>query len=324
MIARRTVRQTVRNMARMVTLVALGAAAAPVTRAAALSTPADPSAEALRLLQAEDWAAAARAFEALCRARPDDGLSWLRLGMALHGQGQFAKAAEASERAEKLGGPLPQAQVRVAKSAARLGEPDRAFGALQRAVAGGFSNGALLASDPDLALLAKDARFAETATAVDRNARPCHYVPEFRQFDFWVGEWDVRQNGAPTTTPAPSSRIEIIESECVVLETYTTPGPYSGRSFNVYDRERRHWRQVYVDTQGRMTDYVGVLRDGNLYFTAEGVVVPGSPGLAKVKMTFFDEGPNRVRQLVEQSVDEGAHWQTVFDGIYTRKGSAGK
>ena len=38
-------------------------------------------------------------------------------------------------------------------------------------------------------------------------------------------------------------------------------------------------------------------------------------------MTFTPLEGQKVRQLVEQSVDEGKTWTTQFDGTYIRKGS---
>lgn len=45
---------------------------------------------------------------------------------------------------------------------------------------------------------------------------------------------------------------------------------------------------------------------------------PGSR-LAKVRMTFFNQGPDQVRQLGEQSVDGGKTWTTSYDLVYRRR-----
>jgi hypothetical protein len=37
------------------------------------------------------------------------------------------------------------------------------------------------------------------------------------------------------------------------------------------------------------------------------------------RLTFFHQGPDRVRQLWEQSADGGRSWKTVFDGEYRRR-----
>jgi hypothetical protein len=39
----------------------------------------------------------------------------------------------------------------------------------------------------------------------------------------------------------------------------------------------------------------------------------------KIRMTFFNEGPNQVRQLGHQSKDGGKTWTVTFDLTYVRK-----
>ena len=39
----------------------------------------------------------------------------------------------------------------------------------------------------------------------------------------------------------------------------------------------------------------------------------------KGRFTFFNQGPDQVRQLNEISADEGKTWQTVYDFTYIRK-----
>jgi hypothetical protein len=149
--------------------------------------------------------------------------------------------------------------------------------------------------------------------------KPCQDAPENRALDFWIGEWDVRPQGAPAGRPPSRSRIERVEDGCVIAEFYTTPQGYSGRSINAWDAVAKRWQQTWMDNQGGVNNYFGQARDGNLYYEAEGVYVPGKKKLVKVKMTFFSEGKDRVRQLIEQSEDEGKTYQTSYDLVYTRR-----
>jgi hypothetical protein len=216
----------------------------------------------------------------------------------------------------------PAGQFRLAKAHARAGRLAEARAALLRAAERGFFSLPLLESDPDLAALRADAGFAEVRQAVDRNARPCVYKPEHRALDFWVGEWDVRPAGAPDTTPPSRSRIELVEDKCVVAEHYEAPA-YSGRSYNVYNAEGQRWEQFWVDNKGARHHYLGQARDGNLYYEADGVHVYGTPGLVKLKMTFFNQGPDQVRQLGEQSSDGGRTYTVSYDLTYKRRRKAG-
>ena len=47
--------------------------------------------------------------------------------------------------------------------------------------------------------------------------------------------------------------------------------------------------------------------------------MPGQAKLVKAKMTFFNQGKDQVRQLGEQSADEGKTWTTAYDLTYTRR-----
>jgi uncharacterized protein (TIGR02246 family) len=269
-----------------------------------------------RLFQAQDWAGAWAAYDALAKSRPDDGLVRFRLGVALDSLGRSEEAVVALVAAERLGGPSPATSWRLARVCARLGRREEAFQALQRAINAGFGSVAQLESDPDLKRLEADARMPVLKQAADRNGRPCVYAPEYRQLDFWIGDWDVT---SATGGFGGRSHIELIEDQCVIFENFSTPAGYSGRSLNSYHPDKKHWEQFYVDNQGTIHHYVGHFRDGNLYYEAEGVRTAGpqSPP-AKVKMTFFNQGEGQVRQLGEQSTDGGKTWATAYDLVYRR------
>src|SRR5262245_5513099 len=84
---------------------------------------------------------------------------------------------------------------------------------------------------------------------------------EFRQFDFWLGEWTVP---APGGKPPGHSRIESILDGCVILENWQGGSGYTGKSFNIYNRETGHWEQFWVDTTGSRLHLVGGLVDGKM------------------------------------------------------------
>ena len=64
-----------------------------------------------------------------------------------------------------------------------------------------------------------------------------------------------------------------------------------------------------------ITHYIGEFRDdGNLYYEADQFGTP-----TKISMTFFNQGPNQVRQLGHISKDGGKTWTVSFDLTYVRK-----
>jgi len=67
-------------------------------------------------------------------------------------------------------------------------------------------------------------------------AGPCA-SPEHRQFDFWQGEWEVREAGRAAGT----NRITRVLGGCALREEWTGAGGGKGTSLNVYDEAQRRW-----------------------------------------------------------------------------------
>jgi hypothetical protein len=148
--------------------------------------------------------------------------------------------------------------------------------------------------------------------------------PEHRQFDYWVGEWDVRPAGQPDTAPTPLGNvIRLEDGGCVVTEHWTTPR-MTGRSLNIYDRTRGQWHQTWVDSTGGLHEYWGAAdADGNLVFHGSRPVAGPGNARQSVRLTFFNLGPDkrspgRVRQFSEVLGDDG-QWTTNYDLIYFRR-----
>ena len=107
--------------------------------------------------------------------------------------------------------------------------------------------------------------------------------PEHRQFDFWVGEWDVRPNGQPESAPTPlKNDIRLEDGGCVVTEHWTMPR-MTGRSVNIFDRTRGEWHQTWVDSTGGLHQYWGRAdAEGTLVFYGETPVDPNPPAESDV------------------------------------------
>ncbi len=143
--------------------------------------------------------------------------------------------------------------------------------------------------------------------------QPACSTPEFRQFDFWVGEWVVDQAGKPAGT----SSIQLILDQCVILENWSGRGGYTGKSFNIYNAQLKKWQQFWVDNSGAAILFSGEFKDGAMRVQSEGTDGEGKRQLTR--MTFTPMGRDRVRQLWEKSDDDGNTWQSMFDGNYVRK-----
>ena len=281
----------------------------------ALEQQADPA------YRASDWAKAVTAYEAVVAAEPKNGRAHYRLGTAFLQLKNNQAAVKALTQAAALNFQPGFSNYNLACAHARLNQSEEAFRALQAAVQGGYGNVQQLQSDPDLAPLRSDARFAALVTQMQRAARPCEFDDNYKQFDFWVGEWYVRPAGTPATAPLtalPQSRIEKILNGCVVLENWMpSPTAAGGKSFNAYNRTKKQWEQFWVDGVGTVILFTGGIRDGNMHYTSESTGPNGQKILGK--MTYFNVGPERMRQLWETSNDDGKTWTIAFDGMYERK-----
>ncbi len=148
---------------------------------------------------------------------------------------------------------------------------------------------------------------------------PCD-TAEHKQFNFWLGTWNVTSAGrdAPTAT-------NILTSEhlgCVVRENYATQSGYTGMSMSFYDAARKVWHQTWMGGDGGALFIEGGLND-------KGEMVLGDKGMAHKaegapisRVTWTPNADGSVRQHWESSQDDGKTWTTVFDGLYTKKTEA--
>ena len=142
--------------------------------------------------------------------------------------------------------------------------------------------------------------------------QPCRSA-EHRQFDFWIGEWNVH---GPKGKLAGTNSIKKEYGGCVLHERYDTGRGYSGESFNIYDASRKVWHQTWVDSGGLLLLLEGGLVDGNMVLQGKSIGTDGKESSQRITWTPNADGS--VRQLWE-STDSKGDWTVAFDGKYTRK-----
>lgn len=293
-------------------------AGTPVSRAgdkpaAAARGPAPSMEQAEALFQAKKWEEAAQAFRRVTTTDPKNARAWSRLGAALHSAQRYQEAAAAWTRAAELGKD-PIAMYNLACSLARSNKRKEAIGWLERSLDAGFPAAAGMASDPDLAGLKGEEGFEALLRKAEKLAKPCQFAPERRQFDFWVGEWDVFN---PAGQKAGTNSVQSVEQGCVILENWTGSLGGSGKSMNFYDPGTKRWRQVWVDSRGGVSEFSGEFKDGAMRFSGQTRRPDGT--IVERRLTFFHVGPDEVRQLSELSEDGGASWKVGYDFTYRRR-----
>jgi hypothetical protein len=177
------------------------------------------------------------------------------------------------------------------------------------------------------ALLGAVAAFAQTGQGSDGPAPdpaagtfPCEQEEKFREFDFWVGEWEVHTADGRT---AGKNVIESSQRGCVLIESWAGAGGSTGISMNYLDKTTDEWVQVWTDAggsqivmRGGLTD-AGMLLEGQIHYVSNGITAP-------FRGLWTPQPGGRVRQFFEQSDDGGKTWKPWFEGFYTRVGADGK
>ena len=137
-------------------------------------------------------------------------------------------------------------------------------------------------------------------------------TPEQRQFDFWIGDWEVHDAKGQRLG---RNRVVALLGGAVLQEHWQGSQGGSGTSLNSYLPARKAWRQCWVDAKGGSLNLLGGLEGASMVLrgTTEG---PRGRVLERITWTPLPDG--RVRQLWEQSPDGGATWTVSFDGYYTR------
>jgi len=181
----------------------------------------------------------------------------------------------------------------------------------------GYAQPDEMANDPDLQSIRPDTHFPALLEDARRNLTPCAYNAENRQFDFWVGNWDVVTTKEQTS--AGTSHIEKTIGDCVIWENWASLGTgYRGKSYNIYNASLKRWEQFWVDNAGGMIHFFGALKNNVMDFYTDDIPQPDGTKLRR-HLQFFNLGPEKVRQFSQGSTDGGSTWSVEYDFTYNRR-----
>ncbi|UCC25732.1 MAG: hypothetical protein JSU98_01290 [Gemmatimonadales bacterium] len=153
------------------------------------------------------------------------------------------------------------------------------------------------------------------ASAQGGASAPCS-APEYRAFDFWIGEWDVF---SPDGRKVGANAIRSTMGGCVLHESYDGQQGFHGESFNSWDALRGVWHQSWMDNSGTVLLIEGGVRDGAMVLEGTTMGADGATVLNRITWTVLNESGDRVRQHWQASTDGGETWTQVFDGEYRRR-----
>jgi hypothetical protein len=140
---------------------------------------------------------------------------------------------------------------------------------------------------------------------------------QHRQFDFWLGVWDVTRSDGQR---AGTNRIERILGGCALYESWEGASGSRGHSLSAWDPGDDKWHQTWVDNEGTVLMISGGVVNGEMVMEGERSLPDGNQTLERITWTPNADGT--LRQLWQSSRDRGMRWATVFDGTYRKRGPA--
>jgi len=152
-----------------------------------------------------------------------------------------------------------------------------------------------------------------TAAGAQQTTSSCS-APQHRQFDFWLGQWEV--TGAQGQRVG-SNRIERVLDGCALYESWTGAGPSRGHSLSAWDSGDNRWHQTWIDNSGAVLLLAGGIINGEMVMEGERRLPDGTQTLERITWTPNADGT--VRQRWQSSRDQGMRWTTTFDGVYRKR-----
>jgi hypothetical protein len=141
---------------------------------------------------------------------------------------------------------------------------------------------------------------------------PC-CTENHRNFDFWVGEWEVYDT---TGNLVGTNTIDKIQDGCLLRENWIGSGGNTGTSMNFFNLKSRQWEQIWVDNSGTHL-YLKGNRIGNqmVLSSDEFTHTDGRQYINRITWTLNDNGT--VRQFWEVLQNDKVV-NVAFDGLYKR------
>jgi|FrelakmetLWP11LW_1041352.scaffolds.fasta_scaffold01267_2 hypothetical protein len=143
-------------------------------------------------------------------------------------------------------------------------------------------------------------------------ARDCS-APEYRQFDFKLGSFDVSGEGGGA---AGRSTVESALGGCMLVEHWHSVADRYGRANMYYDRSEGRWHLDFVSDDGETLRLQGKLEGEAMVLTGDDDF---DPFTGRHRMTWSPLPQGDVRQFWELSKDGGLTWTTVFVAHYARR-----
>lgn len=168
--------------------------------------------------------------------------------------------------------------------------------------------------------LAVTAQSQLASAPVQPQTAPLCSEPQQKQFDFWIGDWELTwPAGATGQAGHGINSIHRVLDGCVVQENFSGGESMTlrGTSLSAYDARSGKWKQTWVDNQGGYLDFTGEFTDGQMVLTRQAVRPDGS--LFLQRMVWKNISAKELDWSWERSTDGGKTWQVMWPIHYKRK-----
>ena len=268
------------------------------------------------LFFAGDYKSAKEMYSKTLHDTSKNGGAWSRYGFCNLHLKNYDEALRLFEKAISLHPPT-QVRMNTFASMARVwsvkNNKVKALICLDSSTTLGYVNLKLLDTNEDFKNIRNDQKFKDLRQRAYLSAFPCMSNPHSREFDFWIGDWDVYVTG--TKNYAGHNKIEIVAGGCALLENWDSNAS-TGKSLNFIDPLTGKWKQTWTGSYpSGVQEFVdGEYRDGAMGFVFKVKELQGKDVIGR--FIFYNEKPGQVRQFNETSVDGGKTWVTSYDFTY--------
>ena len=144
-------------------------------------------------------------------------------------------------------------------------------------------------------------------------ATSCESSAAYRALNFSIGTWSVSVVGF---SGKATSEIRHEIRGCAVVEQWRG-GSDVGMNVDAFNAEDNHWHRFFVDSQGKVHTFEGIVRGNALEYRGTSQEPDGKVYLNRLELR--SDGPAKMTERWQKSRD-GNRWSTAFEGIYTRVG----
>lgn len=162
-----------------------------------------------------------------------------------------------------------------------------------------------------LIIVAMNALAPSSIEAQTAKPKPCT-AAIYRQFDFWLGDWDGFEWTDQKTVEARVHVDPMLEG-CAVREVYDQNDGLHGESVTSYDAVRQSWHHSWVTNYGQLLELDGKKDGDRIFMTGVDHRADGTIRLVRDTWVPVEGG---VRETAEFSTDNGKTWKPLFDMVF--------